>query len=255
MAPPTTQTADPIAPHPVLPGYYDRAEDRQRTVDQMFDQTAEHYDRVCAIMSFGSGAWYRERVLRQAGLQPGHRVVDLACGTGQVGEAATRIVGDTGEVIGVDPSEGMRRVAETRRGLRTVDGKAAAIPVEDNWADLVVMGYALRHAGDLGASFKEMARVLRPGGRLLILEITAPDSKAHRAFLKAYMNIAVPTLSFAATGSKDMRTLMKYYWETIESCVRPAVILDAMRTAGFIDVEVKTTFGMLNDYSATRPIG
>jgi len=94
-------------------GFYTEPE-RQTVVNRLFDDTARHYDRVTGWMSFGTGARYRRDVLRRSGVGAGSRVLDVACGTGQVAAAALRLVGPDGVVVGVDPSRGMRRVAEAR---------------------------------------------------------------------------------------------------------------------------------------------
>ena len=119
---PATPPGSARPPHPVLPGYFDSLPARGAMVDELFDDTARHYDRITGLLSFGSGGRYRREVLEQAGVKPGMRVLDLACGTGQVAEAAARLVGPRGEVVGVDPSAGMRAVAvekmETPAGTR-----------------------------------------------------------------------------------------------------------------------------------------
>ena len=111
-----------LPPHPVLSAYYDSADVRQDVVTNLFDDTAVHYDRVTGLMSSWTGAAYRRQILRRAGIGPGAQVLDVACGTGQVSAAAMKLVGPSGSVLGIDPSEGMRRVAETRRGVPTRHG-------------------------------------------------------------------------------------------------------------------------------------
>lgn len=258
-------------PHPVLPEHFESLPARGAMVDELFDDTAKHYDRITGLLSFGSGGRYRREVLEQAGIGPGMRVLDLACGTGQVAEAAVRLVGSStpgggavGEVVGVDPSAGMRAVAvEKIARLRAADstlapfeavaGGAEALPFEDNRFDAVTMGYALRHVPDLVVAFKEMRRVLRPGGRVLVMEISAPANPLLRVPLKAYMRGLVPPLSRLLTGDPRAHKLMAYYWDTMEHCVPPASILAAMAEAGLAAPERRQLWGMFSNYLATAP--
>jgi demethylmenaquinone methyltransferase/2-methoxy-6-polyprenyl-1,4-benzoquinol methylase len=243
----------PLAPHPVLDRYYAEPAERQAVVNSLFDDTARHYDRITSLMSFGTGGMYRREVLRRVGVRAGSRVLDIACGTGQVSAAALRLVGPTGLVIGVDPSEGMRRVAERRRKIRVLEGTAEHLPVESGSFDVVVMGYALRHVSDLIAAFTEMKRALRPGGTVAILEITAPEGRIARALLKAYLKHIVPPASLLVTGSRRSMELMSYYWDSIEQCVRPSLILEAMAEAGLQNPTRSQTISIFNEYISTAP--
>lgn len=246
----------PLPPHPVLDRFYARPQQRQPIVNQLFDDAARHYDRITNLMSFGTGARYRRDVLRRAGVRAGSHVLDVACGTGQVSAAAMHLVGPGGAVVGVDPSEGMLRIARERRGVRTLTGTAECLPAPDESFDFVVMGYALRHVSDLIAAFAQMHRVLRRGGTVVILEITPPppERALMRALLKFYLKRIVPPVSLLMTGSRRARELMSYYWESIEQCVSPATILNAMERAGLQSPQHHRTLGIFNEYTAIRPM-
>ena len=248
-----TPRSDEIAPHRVIPGFYASPEERQGLVNELFDDVAQHYDRIVSLMSLGTGKAYRKSVLRRIGVCRGSRVLDVACGTGLVSVAATELVGADGEVMGVDPSEGMRRVAATRRGVRTCVGTADDLPFPDQSFDFVVMGYALRHVADLVAAFSEMRRVLKPGGSVMILEITAPEQRMARWMLRCYLKGVVPPVTLLMTGSRPAMRLMAYYWETIAECVRPETILHAMERAGLEGPSRQTTMRIFNEYSARAP--
>ncbi len=248
-------TTSEIAPHRVIPGFYAAPDERQGVVNDLFDDVARHYDRIVALMSLGSGKRYRRTVLKRIGVDVGSRVLDVACGTGLVSAEAKRLVGSTGEVLGVDPSEGMRAVATRRRGILVREGTADSLPFPDGTFDFVVMGYALRHVADLVASFREMRRVLRPGGTVMILEITAPEQRLARALLRFYLKRIVPPASLLVTGSRPAMRLMTYYWETIAECVRPETILEAMELAGLEATCRHTTMRIFNEYAARRPGG
>jgi demethylmenaquinone methyltransferase/2-methoxy-6-polyprenyl-1,4-benzoquinol methylase len=248
-----SQTGPALAPHPVLGRFYERPEERPAILGGLFDDSARYYDRITTLLSGGTGARYRREVLERIGVGPGARVLDVACGTGQVSQAAARLVGPEGLVLGVDPSEGMRRVAESRRALRTVAGTAENLPVEDGTFDFVVMGYALRHVSDLVAAFREMRRVLRPGGTVAILEITTPEGRLHRWALKFYFKRLAPPATLLLTGSRRAVQLMHYYWDSIEQCVSPPLILEAMARAGLENPVRQRTLQIFNEYVAKAP--
>lgn len=241
----------PAAPHAPLLGYYPAPEAHSRFIRALFNRTAGSYDRINAAFALGSGAWYRRRALRRAGLRPGARLLDVAIGTGLVAREAVRLLGEPGAVTGLDLSEGM--LAEARRGLGIglVQARAEALPFADASFDLVSMGYALRHAADLGQLFGEFRRVLRPGGRVLVLEIAPPDSRLGQAALRAYLGGVVPVLSRLAGGDSEL--LMRYYWDTIAACVPPAEILRHLGEAGLTEVRCDTDIGIMRAYAARRP--
>jgi demethylmenaquinone methyltransferase/2-methoxy-6-polyprenyl-1,4-benzoquinol methylase len=114
------------------------------------------------------------------------------------------------------------------------------------------MGYALRHVESLSELFKEFRRVLKPGGRVLILEISRPKSAFATAVLRTYMNNALPVIARFRTNSKELRELLKYYWATIEECVPPQKIVDNLNAAEFKQVERRRFGPMLNDYFAEK---
>jgi demethylmenaquinone methyltransferase / 2-methoxy-6-polyprenyl-1,4-benzoquinol methylase len=241
------------APHPTLPRHYPRPEERQRFVDGLFDAAAPHYDWICRVMSLGSGQLYRRQALGRAGLRPGQRLLDVATGTGLVAQAALEIVGDPRAVVGVDPSAGM--LQESRRALpiKVLRGRGEALPICGEQFDLVSMGYALRHVPELVATFREYHRVLKPGGRVVILEISRPRSPAGLALVRFYLKRVVPLLTRLGTGSRPAAQLMEYYWDTIEHCVAPEVILDALGQAGFAPAERRVTGGLLSEYVGRKP--
>jgi demethylmenaquinone methyltransferase / 2-methoxy-6-polyprenyl-1,4-benzoquinol methylase len=239
-----------VPPHPVLAAHYGTAEARGAFVRTLFDDTASIYDRLNGLLSFGSGGWYRSRALRQAGLRPGMRVLDVATGTGLVAREARRIAGNG--VIGLDLSFGMLTVAARVSGPPLVQGRAESLPVADGSIDFVSMGYALRHVPDLLALAREFHRVLRPGGTVLLLEIGRPGGRIGTAFAHAYLGYVVPALS-ALLGGARARGLMRYYWDTIAACVPPETILESLRGGGFGGVGCATQLGIFRAYTGRRP--
>jgi demethylmenaquinone methyltransferase/2-methoxy-6-polyprenyl-1,4-benzoquinol methylase len=241
------------APHVPLTDYYASEADRSSWVRGIFDRTAGDYDRVERVLGLGSGSWYRHRALRRAGLASGMRVVDIGTGTGLVACEAAAIAGDPHLVTGVDPSVGMIANARVPEGLRLLSGSAEAIPVDADSADFLSMGYALRHISDLAPAFAEFHRVLRPGARLCLLEITMPESAFKRTLLKIYLRGVVPGITTLVARHRDMPRLMRYYWDTIAACMPPAGILQALQNAGFVDVDRYVELGIFSEYRARKP--
>jgi demethylmenaquinone methyltransferase / 2-methoxy-6-polyprenyl-1,4-benzoquinol methylase len=241
------------APHSPLQAYYACEADRREWVRKLFDRTAGDYERMERLMALGSGSWYRRRALQRGGLRLGMSVVDVGVGTGLVAREAARIVGDGTLVIGVDPSSGMIANARVPPGVRLMAGSAEAVPVTEDSADFLSMGYALRHISDLAAAFREFSRVLRPGGRVCLLEITSPRGLFPRVMLKAYMRGVVPILARWIARDRSVPELMRYYWDTIEACVPPESILNALTAAGFVDVVRYVEHGVFSEYRARKP--
>lgn len=241
-----------LSPHTPLPAYYSDTATRRVFLRQMFDDTAADYERIERVLALGSGSWYRRQALLRAGLRPGMQVLDVGVGTGLLAREALRIVGAEGSLVGVDPSLGM--MAEARLPAASLlEGRAEALPQADCSVDFLCMGYALRHVDDVDAAFAEFRRVLRPGGRLLILEITCPAGKVARAMLKAYMRVAVPAIAVLVARRPDTARLWRYYWETIEACISPTLVLAALRGAGFAAVEQRLELGVFSEYAASAP--
>lgn len=237
----------------LIAGYYADPVNRLSFARDLFNRTARHYDPVNRLFSLGSGAWYRRTCLRQAGLQPGLRVVDVAVGTGLLAREAIRITGDRQAVIGIDVSEKMLWIAREKLGIPLIQGAAEALPITDKVADLVTIGYAVRHVADLEAMLSECLRVLRPNGTVMLLEITVPRRRFGRVLAAVYIGAIVPFLSLLTTGDPRARELMRYHWETIVKCVPPEVIMGAMRDAGFQDVQCRAELGLFGCYLARKP--
>lgn len=238
-----------LRPHSPLPEYYADEAEHRRFLQQIFDDTAVDYDRIERMLAFGSGPWYRRQALRRAGLGPGMQVVDVGCGTGLLAREALGLIGPTGSLVGVDPSPGMMAQAHLERA-RLVEGRAESIPLPDASADFLCMGYALRHIDDVHAALAEFRRVLRPGGRLLILEITRPEGPVARAALKVYMRGVVPLVARFVARHADTSRLWRFYWDTIDACITPAVLMQALRDAGFADVQRHVELGIFSEYTA-----
>jgi demethylmenaquinone methyltransferase/2-methoxy-6-polyprenyl-1,4-benzoquinol methylase len=241
----------PLAPHPPLDRYYRDEGERRRRIDAWFDEAAPTYDWVGQVMSLGSGHRYRRQALLRAGLAGGMSALDVGCGTGVLAAHARRIVGPAGAVVALDPSLGM--LAETgRRGIaRRVRAMGEALPFAAGRFDFLSMGYALRHVADLRSALAEYRRVLKPGGRVLLLEITRPEGRLAFRLAKLFLGGLAPRVA-RLRGGRETQVLMEYYWDTIEHCVPPATILAALAEAGFARAGRRVQHGILSEYSAVR---
>jgi demethylmenaquinone methyltransferase/2-methoxy-6-polyprenyl-1,4-benzoquinol methylase len=246
---------EPLPPHPPLTRYYHESPERSRYVLDLFDKTARHYNTIERIFLNG-GLWYRRFSLRRAGLSPGMKVLDVAIGTAAVARGAVRLVGPEGRVFGVDPSRGM--LGEARRIFHgpLTRGVAQSLPFADDSFDFVTMGIALRHVSDLVAAFSEYRRVLEPGGTVWILEGHVPSSRLGHALTRFLWKDLIPRLTLLFTRSRDAKVLMDYYWDTVEQCVPPEQILQAMKDAGFDEPRYKVVVpGSFCEYTARKPRG
>lgn len=242
----------PLPPHHLLDRDYPTEAGKRAYLRDVFDSTADEYDKVEKLLSFGSGRWYRRQALRRAGLTKGMSVLDVAMGTGLVTREALSIVGPA-NVIGLDPSMGM--IAQARRSLnvRVVSGVGEALPFDDAQFDFLSMGYALRHLPDLRRAFAEFHRVLRPGGRVCILEISRPEGAIRRKLFSGYMRHVLPTVARLGGSAKQTKQLWHYYGQTIDHCVAPQAILDTLSTVGFARASRHVSLGIFSEYTGTKP--
>jgi len=228
-------------------------QERASGLHRLFDEAAPDYDGVSSLMAFGSGAWYRRRALRNAGLTRGMHVLDVATGTGLVAREALGIVGPQGTVTGVDVSAGMLARAKAWLPGRLVRGRSEALPFRDAQFDFVSVGYALRHL-DQPVAFAEMLRVLRPGGIVCILEITAPTAPILRHALGLYVGRIVPLMARVLGSRRVTRDLWRYFWDTIEHALPPATGLQNLSAAGFQHARRDLLQGIFSEYTARKPV-
>jgi demethylmenaquinone methyltransferase/2-methoxy-6-polyprenyl-1,4-benzoquinol methylase len=146
----------------------------------------------------------------------------------------------------------MLNVAKEKVDARFVEALGEALAIRGESFDLLTMGYALRHVSDLRAAFREYHRVLKPGGRVVIMEIAVPQSAFRKRLLGWYMGRVIPLVVRLGTRSRDAEQMMRYYWDTTANCVPPATIMQALRDAGFRDVRRDVQWGMLCEYHGVR---
>jgi demethylmenaquinone methyltransferase / 2-methoxy-6-polyprenyl-1,4-benzoquinol methylase len=249
----TMTTTEPVRPHGDLSRYYVTDEARPTYVRSLFDEAAPHYEWINKVMSLGSGAWYRRRALVRSGLGAGARVLDIATGTGLVARAASRVVGAEGRVVGLDPSAGMLRQQRCAPNMRLVQAQGETLPLGSDEFDFVSLGYGLRYLADLNALFGECLRVLKPGGRLLVLEFGRPRSRVGRRLGRLYLETIVPALTRLGTQNRRAEQVMRYCWDTVDQSVDPEAVLGAIRHSGFENLSRDSVGGIFAEYRARKP--
>ena len=248
-----TERPAPLKPHRDLPNFYETAERRAKFVSKLLDDTARYYDRISGALSFGSCRAYRKWALRRAGLKPEMQLLDVATGTGLAAQAALDLGLSPSHIVGLDPSAGMLRENQKRRDILLVQGMGENLPFCEGAFDFICMGYALRHVEDLNVLFREFHRVLKPGGRVLILEICRPRSRIAFAIGQFYMDRFLPACVRLLMRNHDAGRLVQFYWATIAECVPPETIMEALSASGLTEVGRKRTGSMLSDYYALKP--
>jgi demethylmenaquinone methyltransferase / 2-methoxy-6-polyprenyl-1,4-benzoquinol methylase len=241
----------PRAPITLLRQYWSDESGRRRYVDSLFDDTAADYDFVEKLLGLGTGPWYRRGALARAGLRSGMHVLDVATGTGLVAREALAIIGPGGRLVGLDPSAGMLGEA-TSLDVPLVRAVGERLPFADASFDFVSMGFALRHVSDLEGLFAEMRRVLRPGGTACVLELTRPSSRWAVVPLRFFMTRAVPAIAWMRGRGGQARALMQFFWDTIEACVPPESVLQALERAGMAGPQRSVSLGIFSEYTGKR---
>jgi demethylmenaquinone methyltransferase / 2-methoxy-6-polyprenyl-1,4-benzoquinol methylase len=209
----------------------------EQQVRAMFDRIARVYDRMNSVMTAGMHHRWRERAAGMAGVGPGDRALDVATGTGDLA-VALRARG--AEVVGLDFSEPMLEVARAKApDVRFELGNALELPYEDGSFDAVTVGFGARNFADLGRGLGEMARVTKAGGRVVILEITTPQSPPLSWFFGLWFDRAVPALGRLA-GDSDAYS---YLPSSVRRFPGPRELAAEMAAAGLHEVRWIVTAG------------
>lgn len=205
-----------------------------KAVTSMFDAIAPRYDLVNRVMTFGMDSGWRRMTVISLGLERGGLVLDVACGTGDLCRELLRA---QYRPVGFDLSAGMLAAARTSAPLVLAD--ALRLPVPDRRADGITCGFALRNVEDLSRLFEEFARVLRPGGRIALLEVAQPDSALLKAGHQLYFNRVVPLIG----GLLSDRSAYSYLPRSAAYLPPPSRLLEMIEQAGFHGVG-RTLLGM-----------
>jgi demethylmenaquinone methyltransferase/2-methoxy-6-polyprenyl-1,4-benzoquinol methylase len=222
-------------------------------VREMFDRISPVYDLMNQLISGFQEPRWRRRAIREARLPAGGSAVDVACGTGKVSVSLARRVGPTGRVVGVDFAPRMidraRRARRSAANVEFVVGDAMALPLPDATFDAATIAFGMRNLPDYRRGFAEMARVVRPGGRVVCLEISRPRSRIGRA-IQQWFDRIVPVIGRLA-GQGDA---YGYLVQSTRGYPGPERIAAIMRDAGLDDVRwIAMSGGIVTLHAATRP--
>lgn len=211
-------------------------------VREMFDRIAGIYDRLNTVMTAGLHHQWRRRAADLAGLTEGDRALDVATGTGDLALELARRVAPGGEVVGVDFAERMLELARDKSGrlpVRFEVANALSLPFSDDEFDAATVGFGARNFAELERGVREMARVVRPGGRVVVLEITTPRRRPLSTFFELWFDRAVPALGRIAGDAQA--------YEYLPSSVRrfpgPEELAGTMSRCGVTDIRYVITGG------------
>jgi demethylmenaquinone methyltransferase/2-methoxy-6-polyprenyl-1,4-benzoquinol methylase len=222
-------------------------QEKKRLVHDVFRSVAGNYDLMNDLMSLGvHRAWKRDFVAN-SGVRLGDRVLDLAGGTGDIAALLSRIVGKQGHVMLTDINEAMLEVGRRRLEDRGIVGNVAyalvnaeALPFDDNEFDAVTIAFGLRNVTDKDAALREMHRVLRPGGRALILEFSEVRHEPLKMVYDAWSFGVLPLLGKFVADDEDS---YRYLAESIRKHPAQEELAQMMREAGFQDVRYRDLTG------------
>jgi demethylmenaquinone methyltransferase / 2-methoxy-6-polyprenyl-1,4-benzoquinol methylase len=209
----------------------------------MFDRIAGLYDRMNTVMTAGLHHRWRRRTADLAGLSQGERALDVATGTGDLALELAARVGPTGQVVGSDFSERMLGLARDKaQGLGSVRfevGNALDLPYEDDSFDAATVGFGARNFSDLRRGLEEMVRVVRPGGRVVVLEITTPTRPPLSTLLELWFEAIVPALGRLAGDPQAY----SYLPQSVRRFPAPVALAGLMWEAGLRDITWLQTAG------------
>jgi demethylmenaquinone methyltransferase/2-methoxy-6-polyprenyl-1,4-benzoquinol methylase len=214
-------------------------------VRAMFDRIAGLYDLMNAVMTAGLDRTWRRRAAELASVSPGDRVLDVATGTGDLALELARRVSPGGEVVGIDFSERMLELARTKANaaseadVRFESANALALPFPDGAYDAATVGFGARNFADLERGLREMARVVRPGGRVVVLEITTPRRPPLSTFFELWFDRVVPVLGRLAGDAQAY----SYLPNSVKRFPGPDALAAAMWRSGMEGVRYIVTAG------------
>ncbi|QQD23102.1 bifunctional demethylmenaquinone methyltransferase/2-methoxy-6-polyprenyl-1,4-benzoquinol methylase UbiE [Venatoribacter cucullus] len=213
-------------------------EEKQAKVAEVFHSVAAKYDLMNDLMSFGVHRLWKRITIDMSGVRPGNRVLDLAGGTGDLTRKFSKIVGPQGKVILADINSSMLNVGRDRLtdqgyvgNIEYVQANAECLPFEDNSFDVITIAFGLRNVTDKDAALRSMARCLKPGGRLLVLEFSKPTNPLMSKAYDLYSFTALPFMGKVVTNDAES---YKYLAESIRMHPDQETLKCMMEEAGLV---------------------
>jgi demethylmenaquinone methyltransferase / 2-methoxy-6-polyprenyl-1,4-benzoquinol methylase len=225
--------------------YYQSGEQRAARVNELFTRIAGRYDLINDLQSFGLHRYWKKRVVKEARPQAGEKALDVCCGTGDI---ALSLAQKGAEVVGLDFSERMLEIARRRQSeggadftrMQFVSGDAQSLPFPDGTFDIITIGYGLRNLTSWETGLREMQRVTRPGGRLVILEFGKPENSVWRAIYETYLKLFSPALGLVFCGDA---AAYSYILESLNHYPAQRAVAEKMRELGLENVRVINLLG------------
>ena len=223
--------------------FYEAGEKRAEKVNDLFAAIAPRYDLINDLQSFGLHRYWKRKLIKLAQVKSGEKALDLCCGTGDV---AFALAGQGAEVLGVDFSGPMLAVAKQRQerdrvnGLEFLRGDALNLPAADQSVDVLTISYGLRNLADFEGGLKEMLRVIKPGGRLLVLDFGIPDNRLWRFGYFQYLKWFVPVFGRLFCGDSDTHA---YILKSLQHYPAQRGVEKLMHKLGCQDVQVVNLLG------------
>jgi len=223
-------------------------------IGALFDRIADRYDAMNLVISLFQEPRWRQRLVAATGLEPGMAAIDVATGTGKVAASLADRVGPFGRVLGVDIADRMVARARAEHSYRIemefVVGDALALPVEDATFDAATIAFGMRNLPDYRRGFEELRRVVRPGGRVVCLEIARPRSLIGRLG-RIWFEQIVPRLGLLIGEGRAYAYLV----ESVRGYLEPEGVAEVMRAAGLVEVAwTGLAFGMVTVHAGRRPL-
>ncbi|WP_297421464.1 bifunctional demethylmenaquinone methyltransferase/2-methoxy-6-polyprenyl-1,4-benzoquinol methylase UbiE [Clostridium sp.] len=225
------------------------AEANANDVEKIFSVIAKRYDMLNSILTLNIDRLWRRKAIKICNIKEGQKVLDLCCGTGQMINYECKAVGKNTPVIGVDFSQEMLNVGAERlnQSLRDykyklIKGSILELPFEENTFDCITIAFGLRNIQDKGKALSEMYKVLKPGGKVVCLELSKPNIPIFKNIYNVYFNHVLPTVGSIGTGDKKA-----YYYlrDSVNNFMNKKQLKEKFSEIGFKDAEYESlTFGI-----------
>jgi demethylmenaquinone methyltransferase/2-methoxy-6-polyprenyl-1,4-benzoquinol methylase len=231
-----------------LDSAFDTPDTKRRYVRRLFSTIADRYDLITAVLSYGQDARWKRKLVELADVRKGERALDLACGTGDI---AFAVAARGARTAGLDITHRMLQLARAKSTAAAfLAGDMASLPVRSASCELVTTGYGLRNVPDLDTAIDEIARVLKPGGRLLSLDFNRPESAIVRAAYLSYLTIVGSILGWILHRDPDT---YRYIPASIRRYPGARGVADRLGARGFDHVTVVPLFfGLMSLHMAER---